>query len=328
MRAPDFWTTDNWAARLLAPLAVLYAWGGRRKRLGGDHVHATVPVICVGNIVAGGAGKTPVCIALAQLLKRRGKRVHFLTRGYGGTEVGPRLVDPVRHNAVRVGDEALLLAAHAPTWVARWRPEGAAAAVEMGAEIIIMDDGFQNGTLHQDLALVVIDGGQGFGNGRVIPAGPCREPVAEGLARASAVVLMGEDRFGIADRIGVGIADRIGAMAVLRADLVADAAAQALRGRKVVAFAGIGRPEKFFETLRQIGAHVVETHSFADHHPYGVAEIAALAEQAQAAQAQLVTTAKDFVRLPEHLRSQVEVVKVALAWRDAVGVEALLDQLP
>ncbi|MBR9972871.1 tetraacyldisaccharide 4'-kinase [Magnetospirillum sulfuroxidans] len=319
MRAPEFWRHQGWPARLLAPLARLYAWGGRRKRQAGGGFRAAMPVICVGNIVAGGAGKTPVCLALAADLRARGHQPHFLTRGYGGTEVGPRLVDPLRHNAERVGDEALLLAAHAPTWVSRCRPDGAIAAAELAAEALIMDDGFQNGSLRHDLALVVVDGGYGFGNGRVIPAGPCREPVAEGLARADAVVLIGDDH--------AGVAAWIGALPVLRARLVPGPEAQALRGAKVLAFAGIGRPEKFFTTLRQCGAEVVAAYPFTDHHAYGRGEVLELLDEAAAQGAIAVTTAKDAVRLPEDLRGRVQVLTVSLQWQDPTAVDHLLERL-
>lgn len=316
MRAPDFWRRDGAAARLLAPLAAVYAWGGRRRRLAGEGFRAAVPVICVGNIVAGGAGKTPVCLALAQRLEALGHAPHFLTRGYGGTEVGPRLVDPVRHNADRVGDEALLLAAQAPTWVARHRPDGAVAAAALGAGVVVMDDGFQNGALRHDLALVVVDGGFGFGNGRVIPAGPCREPVAEGLARADAVVLIGDDR--------TGAAERLGGKTVLRARLKPGDEAVALAGAKVLAFAGIGRPDKFFATLRQCGADLVATRAFADHHPYARAEIERLLAESERQRAQVWTTAKDAVRVPADLRGRVRVLPVSLAWDRPEHVDALL----
>jgi len=223
MRAPEFWHSDNWASRLLEPLGSVYAWAVARRLAEAKEYRPAVPVICVGNIVTGGAGKTPVCLALVERLRARGRHPHLLTRGYGGTEVGPRAVDSVRHDATRVGDEALLLAAHAPTWVARWRPDGAVAAVEMGADILVMDDGFQNPTMVKDLSLVVVDGGYGFGNGRVMPAGPCRESIRAGLARADAVVLIGDDR--------AGVACGLGDLPVLRARLVPGPEAEGCGGR-------------------------------------------------------------------------------------------------
>ncbi|CAA7620104.1 tetraacyldisaccharide 4'-kinase [Magnetospirillum sp. UT-4] len=319
MRAPEFWRTDSLAARLLAPLSALYAGAVARRLAGTVPVRAPVPVICVGNIVAGGAGKTPVCLALADMLAARGARPHLLTRGYGGTEAGPRLVDPLRHDAARVGDEALLLAARAPTWVARCRPDGAVAAAEMGAGVVVMDDGFQNPSLHKDLSLVVVDGGYGFGNGRVIPAGPCREPVAIGLDRADAVVLVGDDQ--------TGVLAVLAGRTVLRARLVPGPEAEALRGRRVAAFAGIGRPAKFFDTLAACGAELAAARSFPDHHPFARAEILRLLDEAIALDAIAVTTAKDAIRLPPDLRPRVMVLTVALQWEDTGTLDRLLGRL-
>lgn len=319
MRAPEFWHSDTIPSRLLEPLGALYGWIVARRLAEAEEYRAAVPVICVGNIITGGAGKTPVCLAMVERLRARGRKPHLLTRGYGGTEVGPRAVDPVRHDATRVGDEALLLAGHAPTWVARWRPDGAVAAVEMGADIIVMDDGFQNPSIAKDLSLVVVDGGYGFGNGRVMPAGPCRERIEAGLARADAIVLIGEDR--------TGVAARVGTLPVLGARLVPGPEAEEFRGRKVVAFAGIGRPAKFFDTLESVGAELVDCHSFPDHHPYTRADIAELAEQAAAAGALLATTAKDAVRVPSEFKPALSVLTVRLEWDKPEALDLLLDRV-
>lgn len=321
MRAPDFWRDDNALARLLAPLGAVYAWAVRRNLDTAEEYRPAVPVICVGNIVAGGAGKTPVCIALARRLIAAGAKPHFLTRGYGGSEVGPRAVDLDRHDFARVGDEALLLAREAPTWVARWRPDGAVAAAQMGAGLIVMDDGFQNGSIAKDLSLVVADGEYGFGNGRVIPAGPCREPPGRGLARADALVVVGEDRHGLGDLA------RARGVPLLRARLVPGPEAAWFAGRKVVAFAGIGRPEKFFATLKGCGARLTSTHAFPDHHAYERKDIEALLAEAGANEATAVTTAKDAVRLPADLRARVRVLSVALDWEDPSLLTPLLDRI-
>ncbi|GAA0582174.1 tetraacyldisaccharide 4'-kinase [Caenispirillum bisanense] len=313
MRAPEFWQTETGLTRLLEPAALLYAAAGRWRRARTVPAEAGVPVVCVRNITAGGAGKTPVCLALAALVDG----AHFLTRGYGGSEAGPLRVEPDRHTADEVGDEALLLAARAPTWVARRRPEGARAAVAAGAAAIIMDDGHQNPTLAKTLSLVVVDGGYGFGNRRVIPAGPLREPLAEGLSRADAVVLVGDDTTGVARRLPKGLT-------ALRARLVAGPEAGALAGRRVVAFAGIGRPEKFFATLRGAGALLAAVHPFADHHPYRHDDVQPILDEAFALGAVPVTTAKDAVRLPPDQRQQVDVVSVAVAWDDPAALRALL----
>lgn len=313
MRAPDFWRTQNGIARLLEPAGLLYAAAGRARRARTTPHQAGVPVVCVGNIVAGGAGKTPVCLSLAGMIEG----AHFLTRGYGGSEAGPLRVDADRHTPEDVGDEALLLSARAPAWVARRRPEGAKAAEEAGARAIVMDDGHQNPTLAKTLSLVVVDGGYGFGNRRVLPAGPLREPLAEGLARADAVVLMGEDTAQVSRRLPPHLP-------VLRAHLTAGPEAARLRGQKVVAFAGIGRPEKFFATLKGLGARLVAVHPFADHFPYRHDDVQPILDEAFALGAIPVTTAKDAVRLPPDQRQQVDVLSVSVAWEDPAALHALL----
>jgi tetraacyldisaccharide 4'-kinase len=276
-------------------------------------------VICVGNLVAGGAGKTPVALALARRLLARGRAPHFLTRGYGGRLAGPVRVDPAAHTARAVGDEALLLAAMAPAWVAHDRPAGARAAAAAGAQTIVMDDGHQNPSLGKDLAILVIDGGYGFGNRRVIPAGPLREPIGEGLARADAVVVVGVDECGIAREIG-------GRVPLLRARIAPTPGQDELADRDVVAFAGIGRPEKFFATLADLRCRIVAAHAYADHHAYAPDEIMRLADEAGAKRATLVTTAKDAVRLPPEARAMVRVLDVEIEWEDEAAVDALLDR--
>ncbi len=320
MKAPAFWyRPPSVAAALLSPVAAVWAAVGRAK-LGRAGFRPGVPVVCVGNLVAGGAGKTPVVLDLMARLRGMGVAAHSLSRGYGGRLEGPVRVDPGCHGAAEVGDEPLLLAAGGPAWVARDRAAGARAMVAAGAQAIVMDDGFQNPALAKDLSLVVVDGAVGFGNGRVIPAGPLREPVGDGLARAQALVLVGEDRAGVAGTVG-------GRVRVVRARLVPDpAVAVGLRGKPVLAFAGIGRPGKFFDTLREIGADVVEAVPFPDHHPYTGAEVEGLLAQADRLGAVPVTTAKDAVRLPPGSRDRVAILPVALAWEDEGAVTALLEQ--
>lgn len=302
-------------ARLLQPLAWCYAAAGSARRHLTRPQHAPVPVICVGNLVAGGAGKTPVALSLARRLQRRGLNPHFLSRGYGGEFAGPLKVDPSRHRAADVGDEPLLLAAAAPTWVSRDRVAGAYAAAAAGAGLLIMDDGFQNPSIAKDLALVVIDGGYGFGNRHVMPAGPLREPIATGLARADAAILVGED--------ACDAASALGATPVLRARLL-PTGGETWRGRPVIAFAGIGRPAKFFATLEELGARIVARRGFPDHHPYAEAELRALAREAEAAGARLVTTEKDAARLAPEWRDKLAVLAVEIAWQDEAALDALL----
>jgi len=319
VRAPEFWHSPEGGlpAALLAPLGAAYGSLARLRGWGCTPWRAPVPVLCVGNLTVGGAGKTPTVLALAERLKQQGLEVACLSRGYGGSERGPLRVDPAKHRASEVGDEPLLLASVAPTWIARDRRDGAQVAIAEGADIVLMDDGLQNPGLRKDLSFVVIDGGYGFGNGRLLPAGPLREPVERGLARASAVVLIGEDTRGVATSLPAGLP-------VLRARLEPDEAALHLRGRSVIAFAGIGRPAKFFQTLHEIGAHVIEVTEFADHHPYNEAEIMRLADNAQRRSATLVTTTKDVVRLPAATRALATAVGVRLRFGEPETLDRLL----
>ncbi|HUF55522.1 MAG TPA: tetraacyldisaccharide 4'-kinase, partial [Thermohalobaculum sp.] len=276
-------------------------------------LRAGIPVVCVGNLTAGGAGKTPVSAWLAARLEAQGLSPHILSRGHGGRREGPHRVDPVGDTAREVGDEPLMLAALAPVWVARDRVAGARAAAAAGAGVVIMDDGFQNPGLAKDVSLLVVDAGQGFGNGRTIPAGPLREPVAAGLARADAVVLIGEERARerLLDRWPL-LRDtemHLARLAPRRTGLD-------LAGEPVVAFAGIGRPEKFFETLRGMGAEPVACVAFSDHYVYPPEVLRRLLRQARSQGAMLVTTEKDAVRLPAAFRPEVVVVQVALEPED------------
>lgn len=326
MKTPGFWyRPPGLAAGLLAPAGWLFDTVGRLQRhLTRPHT-AGIPVICVGNLVAGGAGKTPVSVALAQMLKERGHVVHFLSRGYPGHEKGPLRVEATRHEVSAVGDEALLLAATAPTWVARRRAAGAQAAEAAGAQVLVMDDGFQHPGLARSLGLVVVDGVSGFGNGRVIPAGPLREDVTRGLARADGVVVMGEDQSGVGALVATGAAAAGRHLPVFQARLVPDAAAvEKLRGKRVLAFAGIGQPEKFFRTCHDAGIHVLERAVFADHHRFRTDEIEGILQRARALHALPLTTAKDAVRLPAALRDQVQVLPVTVAWRNRAALERLL----
>ena len=320
MRAPRFWDKGGLAPALLAPAACLYDLAGRFARRTTTPERVAAPLICVGNIVTGGAGKTPVALAIAQRLAATGRHPHFLTRGYGGRSVGPLRVVRARHTASEVGDEPLLLARVAPTWVARERPAGARAAIDHGADVIVMDDGFQNTSLAKDLSLVVVDGGYGFGNGRVMPAGPLRETIGAGLARAQAVVLIGHDTSGVERAVA-------GRAPILRARLIPTLGMEDLAGRNVVAFAGIGRPQKFFDTLAEIDAHLVDTRAFADHHPYSADEVMALVEAATLREAIVVTTEKDAVRLPPEARPMVKVLTVELQWEATAEIDALLARL-
>ena len=320
MRAPGFWTAESGgaAAAALTPLSWIHCLAARARAGLVRPSQASLPVICVGNFTAGGAGKTPTVLALTALLAADGIRPHILTRGYGGRERGPLKVDPACHDAHAVGDEALLLARAAPTWVCRDRPAGAAAAAAAGAPLLLMDDGMQTPGLTKDLCLAVVDGGAGFGNGRLLPAGPLREPLARGLRRVHALVLVGPDRRRALAALGPLAAP------VIEAALVPGGEACALRGRPVVAFAGIGRPDKFFETLTDSGCTVIARYAFADHRRFRDGEIAAIIAYAKERDAVPVTTEKDHVRLPPEARAAVRALPVTLVWRDPAEPRALL----
>ena len=310
MRSPEFWREKpGLVAGLLAPVGAAWDIAGRLRRAVVRPYRAPAPVICVGNLVAGGSGKTPVALSVAAMLPG----AHAVTRGYGGSLAGPVRVTAA-HTASEVGDEALLLAARLPSWVARDRAAGIRAAAEAGATAILTDDGFQNPTFAKDRSLVVIDAGFAFGNRRVIPAGPLRERIEPGLARADAIVLVGDGP----EPEGLSRAGR----PILRAALVPVSAE--LAGKRVIAFAGIGRPEKFFDTLRGIGAEIVAAHDFPDHHPYRPAELAALRAEAARREALLVTTAKDHARLDAEQRAGIAVLQVEIAWRDPAALRDAL----
>jgi len=292
MREPAFWWQPDSGA-LLSPLGGIYGIvAALRMRSTGRN--AGVPVICLGNFTVGGGGKTPAALAVGRLLLAAHERLFFLSRGYGGRLAGPVRVDPAVHAAAEVGDEPLLLARLAPTIVARDRVAGAEAARRGGASLIVMDDGFQNPALIKDLAILLVDGRRGIGNGQTIPAGPLRAPLGTQLAHAQAIVIVGpsDGATALTERArGHNVAIFHGRLEPDRATVAA------LSGRKVLAFAGIGDPEKFFTTLAEAGVAVAERASFADHHRYTAAEARALIARADAKNLMLLTTEKDLARL-------------------------------
>ena len=312
MRPPAFWTKgpNHPAARGLAPLGAAYGAlvAQRMERPGAA---AGCPVVCLGNFTLGGAGKTPAALAVAALLTELGRVPAFLSRGYGGRIAGPVQVDPARHGAVDVGDEPLILARRALTVVSRDRPAGAALCRRLGADVVVMDDGLQNPTLAKDLTLAVIDGPSGLGNGLPFPAGPLRAPLSRQWPHVAGLIVVGDGAPG--DALARD-AERRG-LPVHRAHLVAEADDPAIR--RCLAFAGIGRPGKFFATLRETGADIAGTRTFPDHHPYRARDLVALAAEARRLKADLVTTEKDAVRLPAHILENVRVLRVRLVLDDA-----------
>jgi len=320
MKAPAFWARPpGLLSELLLPVGAGWDVVGRLREALFRPYFPPVPVVCVGNLVAGGAGKTPVALALATHLVSCGVAVHIVTRGYGGRLGGPVRVDAARHDASAVGDEALSLAVRAPCWVARDRAQGVGAAAQAGAQLVVLDDGFQNPGIAKTLSLVVVDAAYGFGNGRVIPAGPLRESLARGLARADAIVLLGAET----QRRGPGFPGNDGALPILHADL-RPVGGERLAGRRLLAFAGIGRPEKFFATLQALGAELVGTRPYPDHYPFAAGELDQLLRAAERAQACLITTAKDIVRVPATMRSAIEVLEVEICWADPGALAELL----
>jgi tetraacyldisaccharide 4'-kinase len=293
MREPRFWHgAPSLNSNLLKPLAALYgAIAERRMQRGG--LDAGVPVICVGNYHVGGAGKTPTVLALAKLLRDLGETPVVLSRGYGGKLHRPVKVDPARHAAADVGDEPLMLAATLPVVVSRQRADGVPLARSLAATVILLDDGFQSPAITKDASLIVIDGHRGLGNGQVFPAGPLRAPLPPQLARTDALIIVGNGT--AAD----GIAAEIVAQdkPVLRAHLAPNQASVALRGKRVLAFAGIGDPARFFGTLQASGVDVVRSRAFADHHAFARSEIDSLIAEAGRDALTLVTTEKDLTRM-------------------------------
>ena len=316
MRAPDFWYRPrDTEAQLLSPLGWIYAAASRVRHAMATPAKASVPVICVGNLTVGGTGKTPVAIAIAERVQALGLKPGFLTRAYGAQIKGPMTVDAALDDATTVSDEPLLLAAHAVTVCSPDRPAGARLLASKRVDAIIMDDGFQNPSLAKDLSFVVVDAERGFGNGEVIPAGPLRERVEDGLSRAQGVILVGEGEVELPVQLPV-----------LRAKFVPlEEDAAAIRGRRVAAFAGIGMPDKFFATLANMRATLAMARAFPDHHPYKDDELIDLLNGATAADAIPVTTEKDWVRLSAAFRDKIRALRVRVEFDRASA--PLLDTL-
>jgi len=317
MRAPSWWEHSGLLSTLLKPLSCLYSGAGMLRAKIVTPQKMSVPVLCVGNFTAGGAGKTPTVMALAYKLTAMGERPHVISRGYGGSITESTMVDVTAHKAFDVGDEPLLISKAAPCWVGSRRVDSARSAIARGATVLLMDDGFQNPELVKDVNLVVVDGGYGIGNGAVIPAGPLREPLEEALSRADYVLIIGDDVHKVADRVG--------SVPVLQATIEAN---DTLEDKKYIAFAGIGRPEKFVETLKDMGIEPLNFHAFPDHYEYNTGEIEALLAEAKEKNTTLITTTKDAVKIDEKYMASIAVLPVALSFdADNDKVDDLLNNL-
>lgn len=317
MKTPRFWSSRGWISTLLVPLSIIYDMVNVLKQAKVKPVAFPVPVICVGNLTAGGAGKTPTALYIGERLKIHGVNAFFLSRGYGGKSAGPLLVNLKKHTAADVGDEPLLLAQLLPTIIAADRVQGARYAIAKGATAIIMDDGFQNRSIIKNLALLVVDGARGFGNGRMIPAGPLRERPEDGFKRAHAILVL--NRTTILPQLPK---DR---PAFFARTYPKDAAM--FKGKKIYAFCGLAYPQKFFEMLATTGAKIVGETAFPDHYPYTALDMRKLLLTSYAADAVLVTTAKDMMRIPERFRDSVVVMEMEMEFDNPAIFDSVLNYI-
>ena len=309
MKTPDFWRTNNLAARLLSPLGELYAFATKLRLRLKKSQKVNIPVICIGNLTAGGTGKTPTAISLALMLQNAGIYPNFISRGYHGTLKNVQ-VNPSLHTPEQVGDEPLLLADIAPTFINADRYLAALQAQNNQAQCILMDDGFQNPSLYKDLSFLVVDGAYGFGNRKCIPAGPLREHIASGLKRAQGILIIGEDEHGISQTLGIPC---------FKGRVVPQP--PALKNNRVIAFAGIGRPQKFYISLSELGIEIVKTFDFPDHHYYTPEELNNILDIAKQEKAEVITTSKDFVKIPSALKPHFKVLNIGIQWQDPITLQ-------
>ena len=302
MKTPKYWQSNSFLSRILTPLGWFYGYLTQLRLKLKNSPHAKIPVICVGNITAGGTGKTPVSLSIARILSTEMYNPFFVTRGYGG-KMQNIMVNNKKHSAEDVGDEPLLLSKQAPVIVNANRYEAAELATKDGADIIIMDDGFQNPSLYKDLSFLVFDGHYGIGNGKIIPSGPLRETFANGIKRADALIILGKDKHNLTARCN---------LPVFYGHL--EATQTSLNNENVIAFAGIGHPQKFYHTLSKQGFNIIETIDFPDHHYYIKKELEEIIARARKINAEIYTTSKDFVKIPSSLQKYINVLEVSVVW--------------
>ncbi|MXV44527.1 tetraacyldisaccharide 4'-kinase [Saccharibacter sp. 17.LH.SD] len=320
LRPPSFWNSaqPGVTATMLSPFEGITRILGQRRLKHPSH-HVAVPVLCCGNISVGGTGKTPLVLHLVRLLQERGHNPHIITRGYGGKQRHWHRVNPDQHHAIDVGDEALLLAQHAPTWRGNDRRLSADSAIAHGADCLVLDDGLQDPALHKDFSILTLDGSVGLGNGHLLPAGPLRERLPDVVSRVHNVVIFGEDTCNIAHQLPRDLP-------INYAHFSPGPEIRSLAGRQCIAFAGIGRPEKFFTMLRDMGLNIIRALPFPDHHNYTRKDIRLLTQLAHAPGTSLVTTEKDAVKLPQHFKRHVTVINIDIFWYDHNAPNLILDR--
>ena len=321
LKAPKFWYTkkDTYLSNALYPLSLIFRLGTKIRYVISKKKKANLPIICIGNIVVGGAGKTPVALKIGKMLKQGGYNPHFVSKGYGGIETNNTLIQSW-HSPKSVGDESLLLSEVSSTWIGLNRNKSFELAKDNGADCIIMDDGFQNPTLQKDFSIIVVNSEQGFGNKRVIPSGPLRESITRGISRTNLVITIGEIKESIKSKIPKHIPIIKGLFKINNEQKI-------FKGQKITAFAGIAFPEKFFNSLRNQKAKIVREISYPDHHIFDENDLLNLAEIANKNQSILVTTKKDFVRIPKSYRSLVNTLDGEIEFEDEKLVFEILSNV-
>jgi len=321
LKAPKFWylKRDSLLSNTLYPFSLLFRLGTKIKNLISIERKTKLPIICIGNIVIGGAGKTPVALKIGSMLKKAGYNPHFVSKGYGGIEKNNTLVKDW-HSPKSVGDEPLLLSEIAPTWIGLDRNKSFKLANDHGADCIVMDDGFQNPTLQKDFSIVVINGEQGFGNKRVIPSGPLRESIKRGLSRTHLVIVIGSTSEKIKKTIPIEIP-------IIEAKFEINKENKIFKGQNITAFAGIAYPEKFFQSLEEQGAKIVKKMSYPDHYIYNENDLLSLAEMANKTKSILVSTRKDYIRIPKSYRSLINTLEGEIIFNDEDSLVKMLSKV-